>query len=160
MCLALACDIRIASSDAWFRPAGINNGLTAAELGLSYNLPRAVGSSRAFEIMLTGRDVSAEEASRIGLVSEMAAPGDLLNRCYEIGERIAGFSRPGVELTKRMLWAGLEASGYAAHMRSEMNAQLLVRMTTRNFEEAVLAGARSGTRCSKTDGDNRRTGGG
>ena len=38
-----------------------------------------------------------------------------------------------------MLWAGLEASSYAAHMRSEMNAQLLVRMTTQNFEEAVLA---------------------
>lgn len=38
-----------------------------------------------------------------------------------------------------MLWAGLEASSYAARMRSEMNAQLLVRMTTRNFEEAILA---------------------
>ena len=38
-----------------------------------------------------------------------------------------------------MLWAGLEASSYAAHMRSEMNARLLVRMTTSNFEEAILA---------------------
>ena len=76
---------------------------------------------------------------RIGLVSETVPPADLLERCYEIGTRIAAFSRPGTELTKRMLWAGLEASSYAAHMRSEMNAQLLVRMTTRNFEEAVLA---------------------
>ena len=62
MCLALACDIRIASTEAYFRAAGINNGLTAAELGLSFTLPRAIGSSRAFEIMLTGRDVDAEEA--------------------------------------------------------------------------------------------------
>ena len=139
LCLALACDIRIASTDAYFRAAGINNGLTAAELGLSFTLPRAIGSSRAFEIMLTGRDVEAEEAARIGLVSEAVAPEDVLERCYEIGSRIAAFSRPGTELTKRMLWAGLEASSYAAHMRSEMNAQLLVRMTTRNFEEAVLA---------------------
>lgn len=139
MCLALACDIRIASTDAYFRAAGINNGLTAAELGLSFTLPRAIGSSRAFEIMLTGRDVGAPEAARIGLVSETVTPGDLLERCYRIGARIAGFSRPGVELTKRMLWAGLEASSYATHMRAEMNAQLLVRMTTRNFEEAVLA---------------------
>ena len=89
--------------------------------------------------MLTGRDVDADEAARIGLVSETVAPDNLLSRCYEIGARIAAFSRPGTELTKRMLWAGLEASSYAAHMRSEMNAQLLVRMTTHNFEEAVLA---------------------
>ena len=139
MCLALACDIRIASTEAYFRAAGINNGLTAAELGLSFTLPRAIGSSRAFEIMLTGRDVDADEAARIGLVSETVPPADLLERCYEIGTGIAAFSRPGTELTKRMLWAGLEASSYSAHMRSEMNAQLLVRMTTRNFEEAILA---------------------
>ena len=139
MCLALACDIRIASTDAYFRAAGINNGLTASELGLSFTLPRAVGSSRAFDIMLTGRDVDADEAARIGLVSETVPADDLLERCYHIGARIAAFSRPGTELTKRMLWAGLEASSYAAHMRSEMNAQLLVRMTTQNFEEAVQA---------------------
>ena len=78
LCLALACDIRVASTEAYFRAAGINNGLTAAELGLSFTLPRAIGSSRAFEIMLTGRDVHAEEAARIGLVSETVPPEDLL----------------------------------------------------------------------------------
>ena len=64
LCLSLACDIRIASDAAYFRAAGINNGLTASELGLSYLLPRAIGSSRASEIMLTGRDVDAAEAER------------------------------------------------------------------------------------------------
>ena len=68
LCLALACDIRLASTDAYFRAAGINNGLTASELGLSFLLPRAIGTSRAFELMLTGRDMSAEEAVRVGLV--------------------------------------------------------------------------------------------
>jgi enoyl-CoA hydratase len=48
LCLALACDIRIAAEAAYFRAAGINNGLTASELGLSYLLPRAIGTSRAF----------------------------------------------------------------------------------------------------------------
>src|SRR4030088_229764 len=56
LCLALAADIRIASSDAYFRAAGINNGLPPSEPGLSSLLPRPIGSSRAFEIMLTGRD--------------------------------------------------------------------------------------------------------
>ena len=75
LCLALAADIRVASHEAYFRAAGINNGLTASELGLSYLLPRAIGSSRAFEIMLTGRDIDAQEAERIGLVSRQV-PGD------------------------------------------------------------------------------------
>src|SRR5918996_978716 len=78
-CLALACDIRIASTNAYFRAAGINNGLTASELGMSYLLPRAIGSSRAFDIMLTGRDVDAAEAERIGLVSRVTQPDALLD---------------------------------------------------------------------------------
>src|SRR3954452_4906293 len=80
-CLALACDIRVASEPAYFRAAGINNGLTASELGLSYLLPRAIGASRAFEIMLTGRDVPAAEAAAIGLVSAVVPPETLVEHC-------------------------------------------------------------------------------
>ena len=58
----MAFDIRIASEAAYFRAAGINNGLTASELGISYLLPRVVGAGRAFDIMLSGRDVDAPEA--------------------------------------------------------------------------------------------------
>ncbi|MBB2990521.1 enoyl-CoA hydratase [Mycolicibacterium iranicum] len=139
LCLALAADIRVASTQAYFRAAGINNGLTASELGLSYLLPRAIGSSRAFEIMLTGRDVDAEEAERIGLVSR-CVPGDaLLDTCYDIAERIAAFSRPGTELTKRTLWSGLDAGSLEAHMQAEGLGQLYIRLLTHNFEEAVAA---------------------
>jgi enoyl-CoA hydratase len=138
-CLALACDIRIAAQAAYFRAAGINNGLTASELGISYLLPRAIGSARAAEIMLTGRDVAAEEAERIGLVSQTVPIEGLLERCYTVADQIAGFSRPGVELTKRMLSASLDASSLATHMDHEGLAQLFVRLTTRNFEEAVSA---------------------
>jgi len=138
-CLALAADIRFAADTALFRAAGINNGLTAAELGISFLLPRAVGQSRASEIMLTGRDVTAEEASRIGLVSA-AVPGDtLLSVCYETADRIIGWSRPGVELTKRQLWNSLDASSLQTHMDAEGTAQLFVRITTQNFEESVRA---------------------
>ncbi len=138
-CLAMAMDIRLCSESAYFRPAGINNGLTSAELGLSYLLPRAIGSSRAFDIMLTGRDVQAQEAQAIGMASKVVAPRVLLDECYSIAERIIGFSQLGVELSKQMLWAGMDAGSLHSHMNHEGHAQLFVRMTTRNFEEAISA---------------------
>ena len=141
LCLALAADIRVAAADAYFRAAGINNGLTASELGLSYLLPRAIGSSRAFEIMLTGRDVDAAEAERIGLVSRQVPAGRLLPTCYEIAARIAAYSRPGTELTKRTLWTGMDAGTLEGHMQAEGLGQLYVRLLTANFEEAVAARA-------------------
>ena len=106
LCLALACDIRVAAESAYFRAAGINNGLTASELGLSYLLPRAIGSSRAFEIMLTGRDVDAAEAATIGLVSRVVPDDELLDSCLDTRRPTSPrWSRPGVELTKRTLWS-------------------------------------------------------
>ncbi len=139
LCLALACDIRVAAAGAFFRAAGINNGLTASELGLSYLLPRAIGTSRAFELMLTGRDVDADEAARIGLVSQAVSEDDLLSVCYRMADRVASFSRPGIELTKRTLWSGLDAGSLEAHMQAEGLGQLFVRLLTANFEEAVAA---------------------
>ena len=141
LCLALSCDIRIAGRAAYFRAAGITNGLTASELGLSYLLPRAVGTSRAFDIMLTGRDVDGDEATRIGLVSECVDDEDLLDRCYEIAERIAALSRLGIEMTKRTLWDGLDAASLRQHMHYESVGQVYARLLTDNFEEAVQARA-------------------
>jgi enoyl-CoA hydratase len=138
-CLSMATDIRIASEAAYFRAAGINNGLTAAELGLSYLLPRAIGITRASEIMLTGRDVSAEEAERIGLVSRVVAPDALLDTCYEMAQQIVGWSQAGIELTKRALRGSLDASSLETHMDAEGTAQLFVRITTQNFEESIRA---------------------
>ncbi|HVC69510.1 MAG TPA: enoyl-CoA hydratase [Acidimicrobiales bacterium] len=138
-CLSLATDIRLASEAAYFRAAGINNGLTSTELGLSYLLPRAIGSSRAFEIMLTGRDIDAAEADRIGLVSKVVPAAELLDSCYALAERISSFSRPGIELTKRLLWNSFESGSLQGHMDAEGQAQLFVRITTQNFEEATRA---------------------
>jgi enoyl-CoA hydratase len=139
LCLTLACDVRIASSDAYFRAAGINNGLTASELGLSYLLPRAVGSSHAADLMLTGRDVGAEEAARMGLVSRVADP--VVDEAVTIGERIAAYSQPGIEMTKRSLHAGIAAGSLESYMPMEGIGQLYLRLLTDNFEEAVQARA-------------------
>ncbi|HXY93030.1 MAG TPA: enoyl-CoA hydratase [Acidimicrobiia bacterium] len=139
LCLAMAFDVRVASDAAYFRAGGINNGLTASEMGLSFLLPRAIGASRAFEIMLTGRDVDAAEAERIGLVSSTVPAEELLETCYSIAERIITLSRPGIELTKRSLWASLDAASLSQHMNQEGVQQLFVRMLTDNFEEATRA---------------------
>ena len=137
LCLALACDLRLAAPAAYFRAAGINNGLTASELGLSFLLPRAIGSTRAADLMLTGRDLGAEEAERIGLVSSLHV--DVVAAAIEVGQRIAGFSQPGVELTKKSLQAGIAASSLESHLPSEGLGQLYLRLLTDNFEEATVA---------------------
>jgi enoyl-CoA hydratase len=137
LCLALACDLRIAAPAAYFRAAGINNGLTASELGLSFLLPRAIGSTRAAELMLTGRDLRAEEAERIGLVSSLH--DDVVAAAVGLGQRIAGFSQPGVELTKKSLHAGMAATSLESYLPSEGIGQLYLRLLTDNFEESARA---------------------
>jgi len=102
-------------------------------------LPRQIGFSRAFDILLSGRDVDAEEAERIGLVSQVVPGSELLDRCYQLAEGIIGFSHIGVELTKQLLWASLDAGSLHSHMNHEGNAQLYVRMTTSNFDEKIAA---------------------
>ena len=139
MCLSLGADIRIAARSAYFRAAGINNGLTATELGVSFLLPRAIGASRAFEILLSGRDVDAEEAERIGLVSRVVDDDLLLETCCDLAEQINGYSRVGVALTKQVLWSALEVGSLEAAINLENRTQLHVRLTTKNFEEAILA---------------------
>jgi len=140
-CLTLGADIRIASESAYFRAAGINNGLTATELGLSFLLPRAIGSSRAFDIMLSGRDISAAEAGEMGLVSKVVPDEDLMPEALALAKQINGWSAQGTALTKKMMWAGLETSSLRAAIELESHTQLFVRMTTKNFEEAVRARA-------------------
>ena len=139
MILATGADIRIAAESAYFRAAGINNGLTATELGVSFLLPRAIGSSRAFDIMLTGRDVTANEAAEIGLVSKVVPDAQLMETALETARAINGWSQQGVTLTKRMMWAGLETNSLRAAIELESHTQLFVRLTTQNFEEAQRA---------------------
>jgi enoyl-CoA hydratase len=139
MCLSLGTDIRIAAESAYFRAAGINNGLTATEMGLSFLLPRAIGSSRAFEIMLSGRDIPAKEAAEIGLVSRAVPDDSLLDIALDLADQINGWSTQGTALTKRTMWAGLEMGSLRAAIEMETHTQLFVRLTTKNFEEAVRA---------------------
>ncbi|MBU6216967.1 MAG: enoyl-CoA hydratase/isomerase family protein, partial [Acidobacteria bacterium] len=77
MCLALGCDLRIASADATFNATGIVNGLTSTEMGAGWLLPRLIGSANANDLLLTGRRIDAAEALRVGLVSRVVPAADL-----------------------------------------------------------------------------------
>jgi enoyl-CoA hydratase len=124
LALCLASDIRICSSAATFGNAAILLGLSGAEMGMSYFLPRIVGTSVAADWMLTGRTVTAEEADRRGLVSEVVAPDGLDARAVELASAVAALSPLGVQLTKRALQANTDASLPAA-MELENRNQVL-----------------------------------
>jgi len=129
LALCLAADIRICSTTATFGNAAILLGLSGAEMGMSYFLPRIVGSSVAAEWMLTGRTVSAEEADRRGLVSQLVAPDELLDRALEIAGAIADLVPLGVQLTKRTLQVNTDAAGLAAALELENRNQVLTHAT-------------------------------
>ena len=100
--LALACDALVASTDASLIEAFINIGLVP-DSGSSYFLPRLVGSLKAFELCALGSKVSAEEALRLGLVSQVVAPSQLDEATYALAARYAGAPTRSIGLIKQML---------------------------------------------------------
>ena len=85
---ALACDIRIAADDATFQVSQTKRGIVA-DAGLSYFLPRVVGTQRALELMFTGRRVTADEALEMGVVLEVVPAAQLLDRAMEVAAAVA-----------------------------------------------------------------------
>jgi enoyl-CoA hydratase/carnithine racemase len=129
LALCLAADIRICSTAATFGNAAILLGLSGAEMGMSYFLPRIVGASVAADWMLTGRTVSAEEADRRGLVSELVEADHLFDRAVEIASHIAQLAPLGVQLTKRAVQVNTDAAGLDAALELENRNQVLSHAT-------------------------------
>jgi enoyl-CoA hydratase/carnithine racemase len=129
LALCLASDIRICGASASFGNAAILLGLSGAEMGMSYYLPRIVGLSVAADWMLTGRSVPAEEAERRGLVSELVEDDRLVDRALELASQIAGHSPLGVQMTKRALQTNTDASGLAAAIEVENRNQVITHAT-------------------------------
>jgi enoyl-CoA hydratase/carnithine racemase len=136
MALALACDIRVAADSAKFCTQFIKVGIGGCDLGISYTLPRAIGSSRAFDLLLTARAVDATEAARIGIVSEVVS--DALARALELADTICGYSPFGTVMTKEVMWANLDASGIEQAIHLENRTQILAS-TGGELREAAMA---------------------
>ncbi|MGE5253133.1 MAG: enoyl-CoA hydratase/isomerase family protein [Planctomycetaceae bacterium] len=138
MCLALASDVVIAGPKAAFTPSFINIGLSAGEMGTSFFLPQKVGSSRAAEILLTGRTVDAQEAERIGLVARVVEENRLLGAAMEIARAMLAKSPMGLRFTKEALNLNLTAPSLEAAIEFENRNQSMC-CSTPDFFKAVEA---------------------
>jgi enoyl-CoA hydratase len=105
--LAMACDYRIASTKAVFGQPEILLGIIPGGGG-TQRLPRLVGASRAKEIMITGRQVKAEEALNIGLANEVVEPDALMARALELASSIASGATVATGLIKRAVDKGMQ----------------------------------------------------
>jgi enoyl-CoA hydratase len=126
--LAAACDLRLAATSATFCSAFIRTGLTGTDVGITYFLPRLIGASQAFDMILSGRTVDASEAERMGLVSRVHADDALEAASVELARQIAGYTAFGLRRTKEVMWHNLDAPSLASAIAMEnRNQELGVR---------------------------------
>ena len=138
LALALASDVRVAAASARFNVAFIRVGLSGCDIGVSWLLPRLIGASRAFELLLTGRLIDAVEADRIGLVTRVVPDGAVLDAALETAELIVGNSPFGVRMTKEVMWSQLEIGSLQAGIDLENRTQVLSSFTG-DLNEAMSA---------------------
>ena len=138
LALALACDVRLCDQTARFNAAFVKVGLSGCDIGVSWLLPRIIGASRPFELLLTGRFMVAAEAIQAGMVSAVVAPDQLRQSALDIAAQIAANSPYGVRMTKQVMWAQLEIASLEAALALENRTQVTAALTA-DHREAVQA---------------------
>jgi len=141
--IALASDLRIASEKARFAFLFTKVGLTGADMGAGYLLPKVVGMGRAFELLLLGDTIDASTAEHYGLVNRVVPHAELLPAAYEWAHRLAQGPTLAISMTKHMLNAELNMDLVSA-IEAEAQAQALMLMGDdhRRFYENFKAGQR------------------
>jgi enoyl-CoA hydratase/carnithine racemase len=102
-CIALASDIRIAAEEAKIAFLFVKVGLSGADMGAAYLLPRVVGLAKATELLYTGDFISAQEAERIGLYNRVVPGDQLVSTTRELAERLARGPAFAIAKTKELL---------------------------------------------------------
>ena len=136
--LALASDVRVAGESARMNAAFIKIGLSACDVGVSYFLPRLVGASVAYELMLTGRFIHADRALATGLVSTVVPDEDLEDEARKLVDEMLLTSPLGLQLTKECLNASLDAGSLEAAIAMEDRNQVLCA-TSPDLREGIKA---------------------
>jgi len=136
-CIALASDLRIASEDAKIAFLFVKVGLSGADMGAAFLLPRIVGVTKATELLFTGDFISAQEAERIGLYNRVVPANELSRTTADLAERLAKGPAFAIGKTKEMLNRELSMSLEAA-LACEAEAQA-VCMQHPDYREAYEA---------------------
>jgi len=135
--IAAACDLRVASEDAKIAYLFTKVGLSGADMGATWLLPRIVGHGRATELLMTGDFVDAREAERIGLYNRVVPKDEVVAAARHLAEKLARGPSFGLEVTKKMLQR--EA---AMDLESAMAAEVEIQaacMEDPNFRESYDA---------------------
>ncbi len=134
--LALACDVRLVAASARMTAGYVRRGLSP-DAGVSWMLPRHVGLARAADILLTGRDVDAVEAERIGLASRVLDDATFHEEVRRYATQLAAGAPVAQALTKRLLARSLDTPLDAA-LRDEL-VYIKQCFTTDDVREAIAA---------------------
>jgi enoyl-CoA hydratase/carnithine racemase len=135
--MALMCDIRFAASGAKLTTAFARRGLIA-EHGISWVLPRLVGSAHALDLLFSGRVVLAEEAAAMGLVNAVHPPEELLDRTLDYAKELAAWSSPtSMAVMKRQVYEHMERG--AAEALDESNQLMAESFERPDFAEGVTS---------------------
>jgi enoyl-CoA hydratase/carnithine racemase len=137
MVQALMCDLRFAAAGAKFTTAFARRGLIA-EYGMSWVLPRLVGTARALDLLMSGRVVLAEEAAAMGLVNEVVAPEHLLDRTLEYAADLAVNSSPtSMAVMKRQVYA--DATRSLVESTTDAVGLMVASLRRPDFREGVAS---------------------
>ncbi|HVG39561.1 MAG TPA: enoyl-CoA hydratase family protein [Pyrinomonadaceae bacterium] len=136
-CIALAADLRIANRDARIAFLFTRVGLSGADMGACFLLPRVVGLAKAAELLYTGDFISAEEAERLGLYNRVVEASALVAETNALAARLAAGPAFGLAMTKEMLNRELDAS-FEAALECEAQAQAIC-MGHPDYAEAYRA---------------------
>lgn len=136
-CIALASDIRLANESAKIAFLFVKVGLSGADMGAAYLLPRVVGLAKATELLYTGDFVTATEAERMGLYNRVVAPAELADITREYAQRLARGPAFAIAKTKEMLNRELDMNLETA-LESEAQAQAIC-MQHPDYREAYEA---------------------
>ena len=130
MNLALACDMRIASTAAKFSQAFVKRGLPP-DWGGTYFLPRIVGVAKACELIFTGESIDATKALELGIVNAVVAPEALLDEAHKLARRIADGPPVAIALAKRAIYRSEQVD-----LRGALEFETFAQNVCRETEDA------------------------
>jgi len=135
--IATACDMRVAAESAKIAYLFTRVGLSGADMGAAWMLPRIVGLAKASELLMTGEFISAQEAHRIGLYNRVVPDGEALEAATELADKLALGPSFALEITKDAL--NREASmDFVSALEAEAQIQAAL-MVHPDFREAYDA---------------------